>query len=670
MYQSEGAIVIASRKLMVPGVEAMSTPTGDAAIIRSEMAVLRSRTLLAEVADELKLDKLPEFNPALRPPGGDWLALIDPRPFLAELLHPGSQPPVSEKDRVAAEVEATLQKHLELVNDDRDYVITIRYRSQNPKLSAAIVNTLISKYLTQYTHIKITAAEEANASLNTRAEDLRREIAEADAKVREFTAKHQVLETRFGTASTQQLEDLSTQLSLARADRAAAEARYKQVLALARGGSAGANSDVLASPLIQRLQEQEAELLRHDAAIERSLGPDHPSRKASQAQLARLHQVIAEQTRKVSVSLAGQVSAARAREASLESRVAQLRAIAFDAGSARSDLELLKSDAAAKRKIYSDFLAKLSETAKPGDRPPIEARMISAAVAPIQPAGSRGTFLVLIAGVIGSLAGIAGALTYDRLDHGFDSLDQIRDTTGLPAYAAIPRIVGARSRSYAPRSVANHPHSPLAETLRGFRVRLRQISQDPRVILLTSADPGEGKTSFANAFAAITAHDGWRTLLIDCDLRRASSHAQLAGGELSQLVEQKVEWRDYIRSDEASGLHSLLLQDPRASFSALLERVDFGGFINQLRTVYDYIVIDSPPVMRVADAALLTRFVDAVVVAVAARRTRQRRVAEAVRRLSVSPPKNIGLVLINVAGRKADSDIYSGYPGAARWRGI
>jgi succinoglycan biosynthesis transport protein ExoP len=664
MYASQGAVVIASRKVMIPGLEAVSTPTGDIAIIRSEMAVLRSRTLLNQVAIALHLEADREFNPLLRPKDGNLFSWLDPRPFLHRLLQPAATPPpVDERDFVAASVEATLQKNLALINDERDYVITIRYSSESPDVSAAIVNTLMDKYLEQYAQIKIAAVEEASTALNARAEDLRREVVEADKAVTEFTRKNQFVETRAGSVNRQQLEDLNTQLSTARADRASAEARYQQAVKLSQGANAAANTDVLASPLIQRLREQEAELARRVAELSLRLGPTHPDRRVAEAQLAELRGTIRGEIVKVTASLKGQAEVARSREASLEARVAQLRGGAFTAEATVAEWQRLRESADDMRKVYAGFLAKLAETAKPGDRQPIEARIISQAVAPIEPASSRGLSYVLLAGTVGALVAVAGCFAYDQLDHGFETLDQLRTVTGFPAYVAIPARLRHWQWSRLARYFVDHPQSALAETLRGIRTRLRSTAPDPRAILVTSALPGEGKTSFALALAQVTAIDGWRTLLIECDFHRPILGRVLPPSpstELAEILSGTVPWRDWVRRDETSGTYYLTTVQRGIGFPAALERQGPDGPIDQMKSAFDYVIIDSPPIMRVADATVLARFADTMLLAVAARRTRQRVVAEALRRLMITG-KPIGFILTNSAKRHVDEDVYAGY---------
>lgn len=669
LYTSEGAIVIASRKVMIPGVEAVSTPTGDIAIIRSEMGVLESRTLLEEVAAALHLDKNPEFNPLLRPKDDGLLARLDPRPFLHRLLAPAPETPVDQQAYVSAGVEATLQKNLTLINNEKNYLINVRYRSETPATSAAIVNTLMDKYLAQYAQLKANAAQEASTALTARADQLRRDADQADAAVSDFVKNNKFVETRQGSVNGQQLEDLNVQLATARADRAAAEARYRDALSLSQGGAIASNSDVLASPLIQALRTQEAELSRKQVELSQRLGPKHPDEQAVQAQVAQLHGTIQREISKVTTSLKGQAEVTRAREAGLETRFNQLKSAAVAGAAAYNQFQQLKAQADAKRQVYAGFLSKMAEAAKPGDRQPIDARIISHAVAPVDPTNSRGLFFILIAGVVGGLAAVAGCLTYDQLDRGFATLDQVRTLTGLPAYAALPPLRGRWSWSKSGRYVVDYPHSTLAETLRGVRARMRWTADDQKVILVTSAQPGEGKTSFALALAQVTAMDGWRTMLIEGDARSPVLGRVLSAtrsAEPAEVLSGKVPWDERVGRDDRTGLYYFIATGPRTGFPALVEQHADVSPIDQIRAAFDYVIIDSPPIMRVADATVLARFVDSVILTVAARRTRQRTVAEALRRLFIAA-KPLGIVLTNTAEQPSEEDVYAGYRPRRRW---
>jgi polysaccharide biosynthesis transport protein len=673
LYTSEGAIVIASRKVMIPGVEAVSTPTGDIAIIRSEMGVLESRTLLSEVASALHLDNNPEFNPLLRPKDDSLLARLDPRPFLHRLIAAVPGAPVDQQAYVRAAVEARLEKNLTLMNNEKDYLIRVRFQSENPEISAAVVNTLMDRYLAQYAQIKTNAAGEINSALTERADQLRRDADQADAAVADFVKNNKFIATQSGSINAQQLEDLNTQLAQARSDNAAAEARYHDALTLAQGGALDSNAEVLASPLIQGLRAQEAELTRKQAELNQQLGPNHPELKAIQAQVAQLHGTIQREVGKFVASLKGQADVARARETGLENQFNKLQSAAVSGNAAFNQLQQLKASADAKRQIYAGFLSKMAETAKPGERQPIEARIISPAVAPIEPSNARGLFFILISGVIGGLVAVAGCLTYDQFDRGFITLDQVRSTTGLPAYAAIPPLRGRWRWPKSGRYVVDYPYSALAETLRGVRARLRWAGGDQKVILVTSAQPGEGKTSFALALAQVVAIDGGRTLLIEGDTRHPVLGRVLsptASAEPAEVLSGKVPWGQRIGRDDRTGLYYLVASGRHPGFPTLLEQHIDNGPIEQMKSAFDFVIIDSPPVMRVADATVLARFVDTIIFVVAAKRTRQRTVAEGLRRLLVAA-KPLGIVLTNTNEQPSEEDVYAGYPRArGRWAAL
>lgn len=664
-YSAEGAIVIASRKYMIPELESISTPTGDISIVRSEMAVLRSRMLLRGVAKKLHLDTLPEFNSQLRPVA--WYERLDPRPYIDALFAPKQDHPIDPHELVDSEVEWTLDRNLGLTNDSRDYVITVDYRSRDPRLGAQIINTLMADYINQYIESKVSTTISANASLNARAEDLRKEVADADAKVQAFVAKSGHLETRLGTVSSQQLNDLNTQLSTARADRAASEAKYAQAVELQRnGGSTATATDVLASPLIQHLREKEADLLRQQADAATRLGPLHPERRAIEQQLKDIRRSISVEIGKVVQSLKGEVDVARARESSLQQRVAQLQGNALTSAGAQSEYDRLQADADGKRKVYNEFLLRVAQTAKPDDQQQADARIISNAVPPTSPSFPRVFLFTLVAGVVGTLGSVAGVLLNDQLDHGYESLGDVRTNTGLLGFGAVPAIRRRGRRATWQRYVLDHPYSSFAETIRGFRARLHAAARfrPAKVILLTSAQAGEGKTSVALAFARLTAQDGHRVLLVDCDLRRPALGKILAlptADDYSDVLVGQVSWRDNVRVDQISGLHYLVTARPPRNVSQILETKGIERTLREAAGEYDFVVIDSPPIMRVTDALLLARHVDIIALVVWWKHTPRRLVAEALRRLETHTDKLCGVILNKVATSRGSDDGYSGY---------
>jgi uncharacterized protein involved in exopolysaccharide biosynthesis/Mrp family chromosome partitioning ATPase len=663
-YTADGAVVIATRKMAIPELETLVTPTGDQALVRSEMAVMSSRRVLLAVADTLHLDRDPEFNPRLKPKDDSLWAQIDPVPWIQGLMR-GRQPVVGdEKAAIQDDVLATLTRNLDLVNDGRDYVIAITYKAENPEIAAKVVNSLIQTYLEQYISENRAATVEANQSLDSRGDDLHRQMLEAEQKVQDFTNKTGLLVTPAGTVAGQQVAELNGELSTARADRAAAEARYNQALAAKQSGIA-ANTDVLASPVIQQLRGQEAEAARNQADLESRVGPNHPDLKAANRQVSGVRHAIALEIDKVVSSLKGQVDVTRAREASLVQQIAVLNGKATSSSAAQDTLQRLNDDAQSKRKVYDEFMLRVAQTAKPQDHQTANARMISAAIVPLHPSSPKITLMALLAGFAGGMIAIAGAILYAQVDHGFETLEQVRTVTGLPGLAAIPLVRNLGRKRLSHRYVVDNPTSPIAETLRAFRAKLRWASEGRplKTILVSSAVPAEGKTSFALSFARLAAHDGCRVLLVECDFRRPTLETVLPSPVRSgqpSFLDDPTSWRDWVGVDGLTGLNYLTATDDSSRMAPMLEADGLGAILRDARREYDYIVVDSPPIMRVPDGMLLARSVDAVALIVSWKRTRQRVVREALRRLALDPDMPTGIILTKVEGM-AGQDMYSGY---------
>lgn len=661
-YTADGAIVIASRKLSVPELETLVTPTGDSALVRSEMATMNSRNVLQTVARKLHLDQLPEFNPRLRPPDDTIWTKLDPRPWITALLHPDAGGPRDETAAIEADVETTLERNLSLINDGRDYVINIAYQSEDPVLAAAIVNTLIHTYLEQYIAENVEATVAADHSLAARGEELRRDMQAAEKAVQDYTAETGLITTAQGTVAAQQVADINTQLALARADRTAAEAHARQ----AGTGGTAANADVLASPVIQQLRTQEAETARNVADLSSRLGPAHPTRQAAEEQLREIRAAIQREIGKVVTSLRGQVQVAQQRESELEGRLAALRKTASGSSDQADHLQRLNDDAESKHKIYEQFMLRVAQTAKPQDQQQANARPISLALVPVKPSSPRTGLLALLAGFAGMLLAVVGTLIHDQLDHGFETLDEVRQRSGFPGLAAIPLVWHRGRKSLPPAYVVDQPGSPLAETLRAFRAKMRWSAFRPplKVLLVTSVLPGEGKTSFALALARLAARDGCRTLLIECDFRRPVLKETLARAiepGVPMFLEEPQQWRKSVESDSVSGLDYLAAPVATAHVTPYLNSDALTLIIDEARSDYDLIVIDSPPIMRVPDAMMLARAADAVALVVSWRRTSRRLVQEAMRRLALHPDLPAGIVLTKVPSQSADQDLYRGY---------
>jgi succinoglycan biosynthesis transport protein ExoP len=678
-YSSQGILAIDSRPLYMPQLGTGLQPIPpDTAIARSEAQILKSRALLATVAKKLELDKDPDLNPYLRDPspiaaaigrmtgwlegGAQWIGLIDP--------DENGVPIATPEDIVWSEVVASMLKRLDIRTDGKSYVIYVEFESDSPTTSASVVNTLMKSFIEGQITSSSDALVEANSWVKQRAEDLRKEVDAADQKVQQYRTQYGLVETRNGTVSSQQLSELNSQLALARADRSQAEARFQQAKEEARNPNGGdTTSEVLSSLLVQRLREREAEIIQRQADMSTRLGSAHPQVQSAAKELADLHSQIRREIGKVLVSLEKQVEIARTRERSIDAQLRDLQGRATKSAESEVGLRSLEKEADTKRNVYQTFLSTAQQTAEPSRINQANTHVVSSAIAPVYPFSPRKKLFAIGGMFIGFLLAAALSLLFAELDRGFETVDELERKTGLPVLGVIPIVRrGTASRGNAlPREVVDSPHSATSETLRGIRVALKsKLRRRPApVVLVTSAEPGEGKTSVASALGFLAARDGFRILIVDSDLRRPRLHRLFRaepGPSLQDVLRGSESWLSAVRTDAESGADCLTAYDRTDSPVSLLTSGHWQEFLSQARRAYDLIILDSPPIMKVADALTLADFADAVVLVVAYKATQQRVLAEAMRRFEATRRPIVGAVLSKVAARKVPNEqYYSGY---------
>ncbi len=678
-YSSQGVLAIDSRSLYMPQLGSPMQPVApDTAVARSEAQILTSRALLETVARKLQLDQDPDLNPFIQEATpfqaamdrvGGWVEAA------ASLVGLGKKelPPLDEKaeqDLVWSEVVGNLFRSLDVKTDGRSYVIYVEYQGSSPQTAAAVVNTLMRTFIENQVTSSSDAMVEANTWVKRRAEDLRKEVDEADMKVQQYRTKNNLVETRLGTVSSQQLGELNTQLSLARAERAQAEARFQQARDEARQANGGeTTTEVLQSVLVNRLREREAEILARRSDMEGRLGANHPQRQSLDRELNDLRAQIRGEIGKVLRSLEKQVEIARTRENTIVSQLRGIQSTATQSAESEVGLRALEKEAETKRTVYAAFLTTAQQTAEPSRINQANTRIVSSAVAPIYPFSPR-TKLMLVGGMfIGFLLASALVLLFRELDRGFETVEDIEKKTGLPVLGVIPTLRRrASSRGNAlPREVVDSPHSATAETLRGIRVALKsrlRRRQSP-VILITSSEPGEGKTSVASALGFLAARDGFKVLIVDSDLRRPRLHRLFRaepGPSLQDVLRGSESWLSAVRTDPESGADCLTAYDRTDSPVSLLASGHWQEFLSQARKAYDMIILDSPPIMQVSDALTLADFADATLLVVAYKTTRQRTLQEVLRRFESTRRPIIGTILSKVDAKKVPSQqYYSGY---------
>lgn len=650
----------------------------DPRLLNTERDILSSRRLLARLADSQGLLADPEFNAALASPPGRAgpQELADLWRWLEDRMRSWTDPADPALQRPSQSREAVLDAVREAVavsTTGLSYTLRLTVTTRDPEKSARLANALAALYLEDQRRAKADATTRATHWLNARLADLRARVRAADLAVQRYRADHGLLRpeaagagaaTESAVARDPSRAALVARVTDAEADLAVAEARRRQVQAMVAQGMGAAAGPVLDSPVIQSLRAQEAEVRRRYAELDARYGARHPALADVRAELGDLGARIAGEVGRIVDSLDAAVAVARDRLGVLQARRAALEAAATRTDAARVDLRALEREAETSRRLLETVLARVKETATQQDLPQADARIIAGASIPTRPSGPHPVPVLAMTGLTALVLGMGLAVLLDGLDPGYRTLRRLQAATGVVGLGMVPRLPRSVLRRRSPaEDVLRRPGSIHAEALRSVHTALTcGRERPPRTVVITSAMPGEGKTSLALSLARLLARgDRRRVLFIEADLRRGGVWRRIGDGRptpprtLDAYLRGAVAcWQGCVLTDRASGLDMLLAggHGEGEGAPALLESSRMAALIRDSRDSHDLVLIDSPPLLAVADALMLAARADTTVLAVRWGATPRDGVGAAVSMLRAAQVPIGGAVMTRVDLRK------------------
>lgn len=566
--------------------------------IETEVSAIRSLELATGIARSFGLFADPDFTATLDPAAVRSLA-----------------------------VPAAVLSHLSVDRAALAFVLDVRFTAADPVKAATLANAFADGYIERRTQGKLGHAARQSAWFQQRLEELGREASAAETRAAEFRAATGIIEggsgAGLGTITDQQVAPLASNLASAESDAAAARSNLAAARIQVAHGGLDAVSEVLGSAVIADLRRQRAETLRSRREVDARYGERHPESIRVRDQLAALDSQLEAESRRVIGALQASAAATDARAASLRGaldRLEQERARSTRDSVAAAALE---REAAAKRALY-DRMSQLSLDSMQNARLAMaQAEVIERAEPPLQPAAPDRPILYALALFGGVIAGSVTILALDMVGGGFASVEQIQRRLGLPVLATVPAV----GRGLNPLDLMlERPTVMFAES---FRVALAALGRGgggtrrdatPQVIAIASSLPAEGKSTSAIALARTLALTGTRTLLVDCDTRRASVRqmvrARAPGAGLLEVLRDKAALDDAIQPGDVAGLDHLLVARPSAAGGELLRNGRMEELLATLRARYDHVVLDLPPLVGLADGRLLAAMADATVLVI------------------------------------------------------
>ena len=641
----------------------------DREVIESEMQILTSRKLAAKTIDKLGLSNDPEFNKELEPASQLVSVLQSLRNNIHSILGPREGSVEVDKETItrAKVIDEFLEK-VYVQREGQSRVLGISAETTSPTKSAQIVNTLAEVYFLDNIENEFAQRKRMANWLDDRLTEFRSSAAASQKAVEDYRRQAGLFSTRDDSGKTeridaQQLTQISAQLIQARGDLAALEARLRTVERLDKSGGADVESvpEVIANPVIGNLRTQEARVQQRAADLETEFGPRHPSMIASKSELQDIRANIRREIGRVLASLRNEVSRARARQNVLQDTYKELEARTAVQNSREIKLAELAREADVNQKILEQFLAQFKEVSAKQALAEPEARIVANAEPPVMPSYPKKGMTVALAFLGSALLGCALALLLERLNSTFRTSEEVEETTRLPVLAVVPRLESGWRFKKAPREVFDQPPPKVSEALLSLSIGLagRGFGETANRLLLTSAFPGEGKSSMALSFSRMLANQGREVTLVDADFRRpyvSKSFSIADRPGVSDFILGRSRVADIIYRDPSSSLRVVPTGTSSGLPGKLLEPEALADLLGQLATKNGCIIVDTPPVLVVPDALMLCRFIDHTVLVTRWNKTNRHDVVKTIRQL-----QGIGANLAGIVLNAVDISKYASY---------
>ncbi|HJQ22289.1 MAG TPA: polysaccharide biosynthesis tyrosine autokinase [Blastocatellia bacterium] len=671
--------------------------------IKTKMLMVRSHALLESVVIDNRLDENPQFLRA----GGKkslWeaLHLIGERVGLTSssadtqtaAAPAGSVVTANEMprlDHLTPEAKRRVEMCIGMLNGGitvepvkETRALRIAYSHTDPEVAALVANGIAGTFLSRNFENKTAKFTDAARWLNDSTNRLKAKVQEAEEKLAAYTREHGIFLTdKSGTLTTTKLARLHDEALRAESERVMKESLYQEVKEGRVRNNPEAYADLLfkSSPKLVELQKQMADLLSQKAELSVKYGDDNPRVKEVNEKIEVIQKQLDDSLRSLEEKLKTEYERALRDEQNFKAMLAGAKGEATVQNQAEIQYTLLKQEVEVNKQLYQDFLNKTNQAEAQKVEQQNNLRIIEAAEVPAAPIAPRRGFSILAALLLSTGIGVGLAFFLEYLDNTIKTVEDVSRYAQLPALSVIPAVggsvsrrLGARGRKVlsattganerGPKLVTLEPQSSAAEAYRVLRtsVLLSAAGQPPKTVLITSGQPGEGKTTTAINTAISLAQLGASVLIVDCDLRRPTAHKVLGvehqQGLSTYLSQAQVTLDEVIQPLPIENL-SLLPCGPIPPNPAELIISDrMKELLGALRARYDHIIVDSPPLINVTDPVILSTMVDGVILVVHGGKSTRDLVRRARQELATVGAKIFGVVLNNVDLRREGYDNY------------
>ena len=651
-------------------LEAIATGAApNASYVETQLRLARSPSFLEQVVERLglvpedpeELRRVAEEEAAAERARSDWLARFLPSDWLLAtgLARDEPLPDLAEmRERLKRARIEEFTRALRVRQEGRSMILSSAFTSPDPYEAAKVANTIADLFLERQAGDRVAALQANNEWLKQRLSELRETIRETENAIEEYRARNALLQSQSIAPETEQAQILTQMLVAARAERREKESRIRYVQSLVRRGeSLNALSEVLQSPYMQSLWEQERGLAMQEAELLSTYGPKHPTIMRLREEQRKLREQQQREIKRIIENLGNEVAVLLERERSIEADIAELMNKNNEAARAAIKLRELERELEANRKLHDQFAQKQKEIEAQVKLTKPNARIVARAEPPSDPSSVPPPLFALLGFLGAGSFGLGLAWVRERLDSGLRSGREIEATFGIPCFALVPELPAKALRQFSSPAyyLAAKPLSLYAESMRAVATAIRasDIDQPPRVIQVTSSLPSEGKTTTVLSLATLLASEGHSVIAVDLDLRHPSLARQLRQppGSPARLIDhlmQGMPLEEAIVRDSQLGIDVLATHKPLQNPGAVLSSRRLRDLVDRLRSTYDYVILDGTPALGVTDAKRLSQLADAVLFLIRWEQTEAETVADAIDEMAKSGATVTGAALTMV----------------------
>lgn len=655
------------------------------AYLETQYKVLASDDLAERVIHQLALDKLPEFLPYVHA----WSRRTNSVPLPPPPNQTAAAPDLSIRETVLTR----FQNHLDIRPIRRSRVVELRFDSVDPQLAARAVNAVADNYIQKNLEARWESTQKASDWLSAQLQDLKAKLEKSEDDLQKYATDNGLLYLVTGKGDeesivNQSVREIQEELTKAQADRMQKESLYR----LVQAGNYGSLPGVFDSNLIQELTVRLADLQRLRAQLSATFTPEYPKVKETQSEIAEIQESLERERWRAAQKISNDYFAALRREKLARQSFAERKTQANEVAEKSVQYGILSREADTNKGLYEGLLQRLKEASVSAGLKASNIRIVDPGTVPFKPIAPNYPLNLGLAAFLGLALGVSAAFLKEHLDQTIRYSEDVVHFLGVPVLGFIPTFRalqrsrgtnspradrelilgltnshGASTGSFLEETRRAHPNvhrgTAFSEAFRELRTSVVSCAsgRNANSILVTSAQPGEGKTTVAVNLAFSLAQLGQSVLLVDADMRRPriQSYFPQRGSQLSTYLQGQGAWQQMVFPTSISRLYVLHCGPIPENPSELLSSDRMRAMIRESMVTYRYVILDSPPLLSRADSRILGSMVGAAILVVKGGQTPRQVVQYAESQARSVGANVIGVVLNNLTASLNDYSYYA-----------